>query len=268
MSKRPKGTLHPHSLSYEDRQQIVELTRRGVRQREIAIAFSCSVDSIRRIQKKAGLRLRRKLTPRLEKMIVALLHEGHGLATIGKRVRMSQRRIRAVKVKHGIVHRVGDPGLRRSSPAKYAALRAAILRRDDYCNRLAEKYRVSNSTVRALAHKIYGAGRLLSAPVWPPLQSVYPQTNIDVKLENETNADAAVVLVEHVVDKSFHGRLPLPEYRTLFIAALFAAFCPMTVPSDLRIPADLWPAVQERFAANLVTACDCLQRQQVARWQN
>ena len=218
---RPKGTrkYFDQRLTAKEKRKIVARTRAGEKQVEIARRFGCCVHTIREVQRAAGLQLFRPLTPEVEKEVVELLRRGIGQNRVSKLTRVSERKVRAIMRKHGIHHKVGGLPLPQE---KHARIAAAVLRREDYCIRISEKYNVSKDIVRRIAHEIHGPGRLLGFPVWPPMSSYFPQKHFDVKT---AGPEQYVQLVQRVLEKSCDGKFPFGrEHDVHFIAAMLACF--------------------------------------------
>jgi len=76
--------------------------------------------------------------------------------------------------------------------------------------------------------------------------------------------DIFVGLVERTVEKCFDGQLVAREYDSVLLGAMLAALVPENIPEEMKnmLPANLWPAVQANVAQGLLTAVDCLRRQQ------
>src|SRR5258706_27163 len=62
------------------------------------------------------------------------------------------------------------------------------------------------------------------------------------------------------------------EYDSVLVGAMLAALVPENIPEEMKnmLPANLWPAVQANVAQGLLTAVDCLRRQQETHsgWTN
>src|SRR5580693_4745584 len=100
---RPKGTRTHQHLTGTEKRKIVSLTREGVKQIEIARRFACNVDTVREVQKKAGIGRWRELTPEVERECVALLRLGHGQYRVAQMCRVSQKKIHKLLAKYSIV---------------------------------------------------------------------------------------------------------------------------------------------------------------------
>jgi hypothetical protein len=260
--KRPQGTRKKYCqrLTAAEKKKIIALTRSGdLKQIEIAAAMKCGVDTIRAVQQAAGLKLWRELTPEVEKECVELLRQGTGQYRTSQMTRVSEPKIRQLMRKHGIVHESGGRAL---TAEKRAQIAEAIRRREDYCTQLARKFGVSKKTVGKIAHQILGPGRLLGWPVWPPMSSVFPQTNFD--FAKMTEPDQFVTFVESVVEKSFDGKFPCPpEHDRLFIAALLVGMQRINPDFDGQPK-----VVLDNIAMELTVAVDCIRRQRAAAWEN
>jgi transposase-like protein len=174
---RPRGTRTHNHLTPAEKRKIVAITRKGgLKQIEIARLFGCGVDTVRAVRQAAGLKLFPELTPELEKAVVEALRSGKGQAPVSKQFRVSSRKIRALMKKHGITHRVGDPGL---PLAKKAKILERVCRREDFGNHIAQKEGVSRDTVLRVAHQIFGPHRFRNRGL--PLTSAI---NVDANLED------------------------------------------------------------------------------------
>jgi len=84
--------------------------------------------------------------------------------------------------------------------------------------------------------------------------------------------DIFVGLVARAVEKCLDGQLLAREYDSVLVGAMLAALVPENIPEEMKnmLPANLWPAVQANVAQGLVTAVDCLRRQQEthSEWTN
>ena len=136
---KPKGARKTFAqrLTPEEKREVIRLSevRPRVSQRQIAAKFSCCVDTIRHIQKKAGVKLFPEITARLEAQIVRELREGNGQHPTAKKFRVSTTKVAALMKKHGIVHHAGNQGL---PPRKRAAILRAVLRREDSGRQIAK----------------------------------------------------------------------------------------------------------------------------------
>jgi transposase-like protein len=158
----------------EEKKEICRKTRERIPQKQIAQEFNCTVYTIRKVQKAAGLKLFREIAPELETKIVAHLRKGHGQLSTSRFFRVSFHKIRPLMRKHNIVHSAGNQGLPRELREKISK---AVANREDYCVRIALRFGVSRTAVQKIAHEIHGPARMLNGPAWPPLQSRFPQTN-------------------------------------------------------------------------------------------
>jgi len=259
--KRPAGTRkrYDQRLTAAERKKIIALTRAGdLKQIEIANAFRCGTDTIRRIQQTAGLKLWRELTPAVEREVVALLRLGRGQYRVSRMTKVPQPKVHEVMLKHNIFHPFGEP----SSPAKRARVLAKIRARTNYCVRIAKEEGVSKEYVRKLAHQIWGPGRFLPAPIWPPMSSIFPQTNVD--FTKMTEPDQFVAVVQCVLEKSFDGKFPFaPEHDRLFIAAMLVGLQRINPDFDGQSQ-----AVLDSFAAGLTQAVSALRQSENSTWKN
>jgi hypothetical protein len=252
---RPKGTRRKYSerLTKKERKKIAARIIAGDKQVEVAREFGVCPDTVREVQREFGISRWRELTPEVERECVALLRLGTGVARSAKLARVSEPTTRMLMVKYGIVHAHGGRVL---APEKAAKIREAVLRRDNYCTRLAEKFHVSPSVVLKIAHEVWGEGRFLST-AWPPMQSAFPQRNFDPQL---AGPDIAVQLVSRICASCFGGKLP-PTDDAVFVAAMMTAFC-QTILQGQPEP------VVNSFAAGLSQAVNALRESENCAWKN
>jgi hypothetical protein len=225
------------------------LTRKGLKQIEIARRFACGVDAVRAIQQAANVLRWRELTPEVERECVALLRLGHGQYPVAKMCRVSQRKIHALMNKYRIHHAAGGSGL---PAAKHARIFERVRRREDFGTGIGRKEGVSRSTVLDVAHKIYGPGRFTSHG--QPLTSAQ---NTDVNVERNTEkflsslvrkqvaAEASTMhyekiwrqIVEGYLEREYAGVLP-PD-RAAFLSEIVSLAFPECWPEILPLKSEV-----------------------------
>jgi hypothetical protein len=77
-----------------------------------------------------------------------------------------------------------------------------------------------------------------------------------------------VCMVSRYVELWHGGLVPQGEARIRFIARVLDEYLPDSSRTLASFTEAEWAAHRAECAGHLVTACDCLARQQGARWQN
>ncbi len=195
-----------------------------VPQNDIAKFFGCCGDTVRSVQRAAGLRLFPEMTSELENKIVEALRQGKGQNSVSKAFHVSTRKVHLLMVKHAIVRGPGNPGL---PPDVRAKIVEAVAKRENFCVRIAKKVGVHPTTVQKIAHELLGEGPLLNH-AWPPLQSPFPQREVREQIAKHVekyvgsifpltdppkpiqviNSEDALFLVDLVVRTCFGGIMP------------------------------------------------------------
>jgi transposase len=193
-------------------------------QKQIAIALGRSVRVVQKWQKIFGCHAagRRPLTPQAEAEVVALLLQNVGQARIARLTGIGNRRIRELMRKHGIVHKTG--GVSTLTREKEAEIVERIQKRADYCETIARELGVPVGHVHRIAHEIWGDAHFIGGPLWPPLQSHFPQRPVQEALAKHAatytsvfdppqplgviSSDDAISLINLVLRTSFNGTMP------------------------------------------------------------
>ncbi|HLZ52112.1 MAG TPA: helix-turn-helix domain-containing protein [Candidatus Acidoferrum sp.] len=269
MNQKPKGTRKHRPLTADEKKRILARLRSGARQNATAREFGRDVSTIQEVRKAVGLRLFPLVTPKLEARILELRRAGTGLARTSKLTHVSERKILALSRAHGIRVRAGGVRL---SEEKRAKIAAAVRRRESYCSDIAARFKVCKQTVLNIAHEIFGPGRLRSYPVWPPLQSRFPQKDVQdlvsqfvarhaANSESMPNVDGreseeTLFLLDLIVRKCCRGKLPDDHVG---FAELVAQWCIQ------QIPRQTWDAlgaeqkiVEHNFAIEFLTAAEVI----------
>jgi hypothetical protein len=244
------------------KRKILQLIRAGVKQKEVARIIGCSVDTIVKVRKAAGLTLWRPLTPEVEAEVLALLRQGIGQKRTATLTRVPETRVREVMKKNQIVHPEGGVRLPRES------IVAAIFAKEDFCNKIAKRHGVAPTTVQRIAHEVLGPGPLSKKypleSIWPQIQkfvqerpmpttfrgSAFPLTGEPAEV---LGAQQAVSLVELVIrDKglppdpvAFSEELALAYERN--IRSIYPQWWDALLPADQSI-------VRHTIAIELMTA--------------
>ena len=167
------------ALTVEEIEQVRELTRAGVSQREIAERLGRHRNIVYAAQQELGLarpwRGARKpvLTPSQRKEVLALSYRGIGVARIAKELGLREHAVRKVTEAH-------RTGLKKKHwhhlpPRELARLKRDISFRRDHALALAEKYDLEYKYVLRLVHQILGPGRIVAGRTRFPLTSTWPQ---------------------------------------------------------------------------------------------
>src|ERR1700676_3085594 len=95
---KPKGTRKSYAarLTAPEKKEIIALSKRVPRlpQIEIARRFGCLPQTVRQVQRDAGLKLFREITGELETKIVDHLRKGHGQFATSRKFRVSFHKMR------------------------------------------------------------------------------------------------------------------------------------------------------------------------------
>src|SRR5260370_30334791 len=247
--RKTNPTIRWH-LSDAERREIRRLTIAGVRQSEIARRLRIGRDSVSKAQRAMGLPTRLVIP---EQKIMELFRRGWGGYRISKHLHVPANQVYAVAHKNNF---------RRADGAGYPTPKEnercfieAVKNRDNYIKHLAKKCGVGICKAHRLAREVLATPRFRPGASKPALSSDFPQRHFDPKM---ATPDHFVELVQRVCQVCFNGKLPATD-DARFVAAIMSAIpCLEGQPQP----------VLDSFATGLVTAIDCLRRQQVARWQN
>src|ERR1700741_4303454 len=186
MNKRPHST---HSrfepLTPKEKAFIRKHSQPGalrMTQIHIARALGRSVGAIQKWQKNFGCHAvgRKPLTAQPEAEVVALLRQNIGRARTAKITGIGHSRVRKLMLKHNIVHKTG--GVSPLTREKEARIVERVRKRANYCRTIARELGVPIGHVHRIAHKIWGDSHFIGGPVWPPLQSHFPQRPVQEAL--------------------------------------------------------------------------------------
>ena len=248
MKKQKQNQKHRWHLSDGEKKKIARLTRARVPQSTIARNLHIGRDTVSKWQRKMGLPT---VPPVPEKQILKLLRKGYGQHRIHKMLRVSQPKVHAVMVKHGI--RNGHATTPKENEDRFIA---AVQRREDYIVRLAEKYQVAMCRAQRLAHQVLATPRFRPGASKPALSSDFPQRHFDVELARPDNY---IQLVQRVLEKCFDGILPQVDVGA-FVAAMMTAFAQTTLHGQPE-------PILDSFAAGLREAVITLRQSQTS-WRN
>jgi hypothetical protein len=108
----------------------------------------------------------RKLTPKVEREIVALLRAGVGHYRTAKLTRVPQLKVQEIMAAHGIVHKTGGNSCAEKEPELHAQIVEAVKRRDTHMLALAKTFNVGKSVVRKIVDEVLQpTGRFIGGPV-------------------------------------------------------------------------------------------------------
>lgn len=170
---RKFGAVGRPMASKQEQKIIRKLSGKRTR-KEIAEFLGKSLSCITFWQKQQGFRAHPKLNAELERHIIALYQTGLGQAPVGKETNTSEKVVHAVLLRHGIpLHKTSRPPM--LTPEKRQQAVGMIRARNMYCKNIAKKLGVSRDCIEKLAREVLGCERFFGGPLWPPLQSSYPQ---------------------------------------------------------------------------------------------
>jgi predicted transcriptional regulator len=217
----------------EERERIRQLTQQGMRQSKIARLLGVTAPTVSKAQREMGLSTR---LPIPEKAIMDLFKKGWGGHRISKHLGVA---VSAVyKVAHANNFRRADNVGYPTPPENEARLIAALQRKEDFANRLAEKYKVGKCKTHRLAHEVLACPEFRNGAVKPALSSNFPQRDFSLHAE----PDVFVQLVRKIADACFNGKLLPSEHDPIFVTA-----CLNTFPDFVGAP----PAILDCLASNL-----------------
>lgn len=157
-------------------QKIVELTRSGWRQKDIASELGMHRNTVYRAQHKSGLAafVRQTLTESQEKKVLELLETGMGTVRIAEELGLRQSAVRNFARTNRFHHKCG-PGQRyHLSRAKHAKILNEIINHRNPALTIADKYDVSYKLILRMARKALNCERFRSGYGFP-LTSHFPQ---------------------------------------------------------------------------------------------
>jgi hypothetical protein len=112
-----------------------------------------------------------------EAEILKLLRDGMGQHRIHKMLGVSQPKVHAVMVKHGIQN--GHATTPKENEERFIA---ALQRREGYIRTLARRYGVAFCRARRIAHEVLACPEFRPGASKPPLSSNFPQKHFDREL--------------------------------------------------------------------------------------
>lgn len=165
---RPKLMASKHELEI-----IRKLSGRRT-QRAIAGFLGRSRNFVQEWQRRLEVLRWRKLDARAEREIVELYRSGKGQVKVAKILRIQQRIVHAVVLKHALLRKTGGIHFQ-MPPAQFRQFRKDVLSRRYFCVDLAKKYSLTRHTSLKLAKQILGVSTFLRGAQLPPLSSVFPE---------------------------------------------------------------------------------------------
>jgi len=173
------GAMPPRNATKHEQAIIRRLSGKRS-QRQIAEFLGRSLSFVTFWQRRQGFRAHPKLNARLEDEICKLYKSAEatgrnrGQARVGRALNVSEKVVHAVLVQHGIPrHTGGTPPM--LTPDKRRQAVALIRAKRHYLKDIAKKLGVHRDCIEKLAHQILGCERFFGGPLWPPLQSAFPE---------------------------------------------------------------------------------------------
>ncbi len=158
----------------DEKRKIVKLCKKGLSAAVVARRMGLARSTVSKIRKAAGLP---SWPPVPEEKIVALLRAGLGQHRVHKILNVSQPKVHALMVKHGIQN--GHATTPKENEERFVA---ALKRREGYIRTLAKRYRVALCRARRLAHEVLGTVQFRPGASKPPLSSNFPQKSHEKKI--------------------------------------------------------------------------------------
>jgi transcriptional regulator with XRE-family HTH domain len=231
------------------REKIVEFTRQGKHQKEIADALGVHFNTVYRYQKRIGLRAAHRMTTPLTKARILRLLRGKRRFTYTEIATLTG------TTKKIVSHIAGKANLRRHGGIPdgiRAALVEDILHRRAHALSLARKYHAPYEAVLKLAKETLGCAGLRPGCPKIPLESFFPQRWPEHFAE-KPEPDRYVLALEEFFNRFHGGKLTAPQNDVALIAQFL-----QYVPDYL----------QEEFGFGFAAGLDCLRRQSNLQWTN
>ncbi len=165
----------PPRYATEHEQAIIRRQSGKRTQIQIAEFLGRSLSFVTFWQRRQKFRACAKLNAALENQIIALYRgRGLGQARVGREINVSEKVVHQVLVSHGIPLRKAG-GVPILTPEKRQQAVAMIRAKNSYLKDIAKKLGVHRGCVEKLAHAVLGCERFFGGPLWPPLQSAFPE---------------------------------------------------------------------------------------------
>jgi hypothetical protein len=253
----PKFRWH---VTAEERKQIRAMTRKGVRQSQIARALGIGAPSVSKAQVAMGLPTRLAVP---EKKVMELFEKGWGGYRIARHLRVPVNQVYGVAHRHNF--RRSDAAGYPTPPENEAAFIAAVKNREDYVIRLAAKYKIGIIKAGRLARQALNCPQFRPGATKPPLSSNFPQKHFDPKMGKPDDIIEMCVRIVQSAIKALDGKMP---GKTILVTALTSRFAPENPPADFGFGAKVWVQARLNFIMGLTIACDCVARDRAALWTN
>jgi len=242
------------ALTTTEKRTIAKLTREGMTQNQIAAVIGRSRPGVAKWQRRLKARKWREVTAGVEREITAMLRCGIGQYRTAKALRVPETAVRKLMRKFKIHHPNGGTKFERREPEIAAKVRAAVVKRENYCCKIAEKFGVGRSIVERIAHEVHGEGHFVSN--WEPMTSKYPSKCPSLHSEPDVYVS--------FVKKLFPGGLPETRGNDALVSTAISTLLFTNFPEWQNA------SVQQLVALDLrlLEAVGTIRAQEGAQWTN